>query len=120
MARTTRKPNEFAGPGANAQEGTLPLYRCNTCGADVVWATSARTGRKYLADVKTGQAGQRYYVKASAHECDNPARREAREAVERQMAAEAMTRKMGELQEARRSGEMTMAEYLAALEALAE
>lgn len=55
--------------GANYQDGNLKLYVCNTCRREVVWATSTRTGRKYLANVYQGESNARYYVKASAHEC---------------------------------------------------
>ena len=68
MSRTSRIPNEFASQGAvNQNGGTLPLYRCNACRAEVVWATSKRTGRKYLCGVRHGYLGQRYYVGADLH-----------------------------------------------------
>ena len=69
-ARTTRVPDVFVGQGAVAQNGgSLPLYRCNTCLAEVVWATSKRTGRKYLANVSRGHLDQRYYIGANVHRC---------------------------------------------------
>ena len=65
---TSRVPNAFAGQGAVRQNGgTLPVYRCGECYGEVVWATSARTGRKYLANVFSGYHRQRYYIGASLH-----------------------------------------------------
>lgn len=66
----TRRGEGYASVGAVAQRGgSLPVYICNTCGSEVAWATSSRTGRKYLANVRRGQAGQRYYIAASVHDC---------------------------------------------------
>lgn len=78
MARTTALKDEhghpvYANGGAVAQDGPLKLYSCNTCHRDVAWAESTRTGRHYLVNVFHGQAGQRYYVKASAHDCSGEA-----------------------------------------------
>ena len=70
MARTTRIPNTHASAGAVRQSsGTLPVYRCNTCHGEVVWAESKRTGRRYLANVSRGYHDQRYYVGADVHDC---------------------------------------------------
>jgi hypothetical protein len=61
----------YAGPGAVRQhEGKLPIYVCNDCGREVVWATSAKTGRKYLANISHGAQGARFYIGANVHECD--------------------------------------------------
>lgn len=76
--RTSRMVNEFAESGAAAQEGLLPLYACNACGGRVVWATSSRTGRKYLANAYLFGGGGYYYNKRSVHtdeDCANTARR---------------------------------------------
>jgi hypothetical protein len=76
MARTTRSiDGAFAGVGAVHQTGgSLPIYTCNTCQHEVVWAESKRTGRKYLANVHRGYQGARFYVAASIHKCeDRPA-----------------------------------------------
>lgn len=78
--RTSRMVNEFADSGATAQEGLLPLYACNACGGRVVWATSSRTGRKYLANAYLFSGGRHsyYYNKRSVHtdeDCANTARR---------------------------------------------
>lgn len=59
----------YIGGGAVHQDGPLKLYSCNTCHHEVVWATSTKTGRHYLANVYRGTSDARYYVKASAHEC---------------------------------------------------
>lgn len=74
----------YVGGGAVAQDGSLKLYTCNTCHHEVVWATSARTGRVYLVNVRRGYLDQRYYVKASAHRCqpaENPEVAQLRTAV---------------------------------------
>lgn len=81
MTKTTTKPSRTSrvvrngfpmsvGPGASAQDGDLPLYQCNTCHGEVVWATSSRTGRKYLCNVYQGTV-VRYYVKRSVHQCQD-------------------------------------------------
>ena len=56
-----------AGPGANAQDGLLPVHKCLACESEVVWAESRSTGKRYLCDVYRGYLDQRFYVKASAH-----------------------------------------------------
>lgn len=59
-----------AGVGAVRQGGgRLGVCLCNACGREVVWATSARTGRKYLANVSRGYLDQRFYVGADLHKC---------------------------------------------------
>jgi hypothetical protein len=69
-ARTQRNARgTYASGGAQHQDGKLPIYDCNACGAEVVWATSNRTGRKYLANCYQGMNGTRFYVKASPHKC---------------------------------------------------
>ncbi len=71
MTKTTRTEDQgYASEGGVRQEGSLPTYRCNACGAEVVWATSRKTGRKYLVNVKHGYHGQRIYVKADFHPRD--------------------------------------------------
>ena len=68
--KTSRVPGAFASVGAVAQtEGSLPVYRHNACGDEVVWATSKRTGRKYLVSVSYGYHGQRFYVGRNVHTC---------------------------------------------------
>jgi len=80
-AKTRRSPDgAYASTGAVRQHGgSLPIYVCNTCGREVVWATSTRTGRKYLANVAHGYLDQRYYVAASVHgtTCETEMRRRA-------------------------------------------
>jgi hypothetical protein len=64
----TRRGSGFASPGAvKAQGETLPVYICNRCGREVVWAESKRTGRRYLVSVSRGYNNQRYYVGADLH-----------------------------------------------------
>lgn len=79
--KTHRSPDHaYASVGAVHQTGgSLPIYVCNTCGRDVVWAESHKTGRKYLANVHHGYMGARFYIAASLHgpTCDaEMARRE--------------------------------------------
>jgi hypothetical protein len=71
MSKTTRsRENVWIGTGAVRQhDGKLPLYICNACGSEVVWATSTKTGRVYLANVSHGYNGARYYVAANLHDC---------------------------------------------------
>lgn len=73
MARTTRVPNRFASEGGVRQEGSLPLYICNGCGREVVWATSTKTGRKYLAScspsASDGPHAGWHYRKHAVHRC---------------------------------------------------
>lgn len=80
-AKTRRSPDgAYASTGAVRQHGgSLPIYVCNTCGREVVWATSSKTGRKYLANVSHGYLGQRFYVAASVHgtTCETEMRRRA-------------------------------------------
>lgn len=74
MSRTTaildsKGHPQYAGSGAVNQQGNLKVYRCNTCGAEVVWCESKRTGKHYLANVHRGYLDQRFYVGASVHHC---------------------------------------------------
>lgn len=62
----------FVSDGAVSQDGPLRLAWCKYCKREVVWATSTRTGRKYLVNVSTGQSGARFYMKHNVHKC--PAR----------------------------------------------
>lgn len=69
--RTRRSPSgAYASGGAVTQDGHLAIYECTTCGNEVVWATSKKTGRKYLVNVRKGMSGTRYYVKANFHKCE--------------------------------------------------
>jgi hypothetical protein len=70
----------YAGQGAVRQTaGTLKVYVCNACGTEVVWAESKRTGRRYLVNVSKGYLGQRYYVGANVHKCEEILARRAAE-----------------------------------------
>lgn len=78
----TRRGSGFAGPGAVAGQGAaLPIYICNGCGHDVVWAESKRTGRHYLASVSTGRQGQRYYIGANVHNCEDAEAKQHRQEI---------------------------------------
>lgn len=79
-ARTTRGEG-YAGPGAvKGQGAALPVYFCNRCKREVVWAESKRTGRKYLVTVSAGRAGQRFYIGSNVH-TDEVCSRPMREAI---------------------------------------
>lgn len=91
---THRSPDGiWATGGAVAQhDGKLPIYVCDDCGRDVVWATSKRTGRKYLVTVSRGYLDQRFYMGQNVHRCDRsrtPEARLAREILDDEIAAEA-------------------------------
>ena len=77
--KTRRSPeNVWIGTGAVRQhDGKLALYVCNTCDSDVVWATSQKTGRHYLANVFGGLNSARYYVASSIHDCAPALKRRA-------------------------------------------
>ena len=62
----TRRGQGYAGPG-RATGPDLPIYICNTCHADVVWAESQRTGRKYLVTVSRKRSGNQYYMANNLH-----------------------------------------------------
>jgi uncharacterized Zn finger protein len=62
--------HKFASSGAVRQDGTLPVVECRDCGRSVVWATSAKTGKKYRVNLSYSQVGSPYYVKADFHTCD--------------------------------------------------
>lgn len=69
--RTHRSPDGIwaTGGAVNQHDGKLPIYVCNACGMDVVWATSKRTGRKYLVNISHGANGFRFYIGANIHRC---------------------------------------------------
>lgn len=69
-AGRTRRGEGFATGGAVRQDGTLPIYICNACNQEVVWATSKRTGGKYLANISRGFLDQRFYAKTNIHRCE--------------------------------------------------
>ncbi len=78
--RTTRDfDGAFATGGAVRQSGgSLPIYTCNACQGEVVWATSTRTGRKYLVNVSRGYNGNRFYIGSNVHKCAETQARLAR------------------------------------------
>lgn len=113
--RTTRIPNAFAGPGAVRQHGaSLPVYRCNTCQAEVVWADSTRTGRKYLANVRRGNANQRYYIGSDIHRCESVQSMTAD--IRAEQANRDAVAEWRNMKAKLKSGEITEAEYDAWLE----
>jgi hypothetical protein len=71
QGRTRRSPDgAFAGTGAVRQHGSaLPIYICNQCGNEVVWAESKRTGRKYLVNISHAYNGARFYIGSNVHQC---------------------------------------------------
>ena len=86
--RTRRVPKTFASEGAVRQNGgTLPVYVCNTCGHEVVWCESKRTGRPYLVSVTRGYHDQRFYMGHNVHPRDCGERRQA--AIDQHAAYEA-------------------------------
>lgn len=120
--RTVRVPDAFAGMGAQRQAGgRLPVYECSTCGREVVWATSKRTGRRYLAEVQRGQADQRFYIGANVHTDEACARRIAERD---EFSAEVLRREVGArvhecmkaAQRLHNSGAITTDEYLGLLD----
>ena len=76
MARTTAVVengyNIYASPGAVAQHGgKLKIYVCNECGLQVVWVESKKKpGKFYLANVRRGQSGGRFYMGHDLHKCE--------------------------------------------------
>ncbi len=124
MAKTTAVKNQQGQPvwvsgGAVAQDGSLKLYRCNRCQAEVVWAESKRTGKVYLANVYTGRADQRFYQKNALHRCDDSMKLADLMAAERakQEATRVWTERVHELQIQLKAGEITRDELLKVMEA---
>lgn len=125
MAKTTAlSPRQFASEGAVKQDGSLKIYTCNTCGREVVWAKSSRTGRFYLVNVSHGRSGARFYIKKDAHDCAK-VQAERAEFVDFQTQAARvadwqaeMFAKLNDLAEKRDSGELTIEEFKAAVDAL--
>lgn len=109
----------YVGEGAVNQDGNLKLYRCTTCGDEVVWAKSSRTGRRYLVNVSRGYNDQRFYMKRNAHDCEaRVAELDAAAAAARYDAdVHAWTDRMAEAQARFRTGEITQDELLAVVEA---
>lgn len=65
---------EYASPGAQAHQrgGLLAITRCRSCGAEIVFATSKRTGKRYPVSVSHGYKGQRFYMGHNVHRCSEP------------------------------------------------
>lgn len=75
------KEIRYAHGGAVQQDGPLAICLCKTCGREIVFATSKRTGKKYPVCVSYGRRNQAMYVKCDIHKCDAPNGRLMREAV---------------------------------------
>ena len=108
----------YASPGAVSQRGgSLKVCNCATCGNEIVFPTSARTGRRYPAEVSTGYRGQRFYVGANVHRCaEVMAKRQAAINTERRGTERVAT--IADMQARFRAGTITKAEYLAAIDSL--
>ena len=61
----------YAHDGAVAQDGALKVYHCGKCKSRVVWATSTRTGGKYLVNVFDKKSGGMFYVKNQLHTAES-------------------------------------------------
>lgn len=78
MAKT-RRTEEWATTGAvNQHGGSLRVYICNSCGDEVVWVESKRTGRHYLCNVRRGYHSQRFYIGSDIHPRDCREQQQAR------------------------------------------
>lgn len=124
-AKTTRHPDglHVSMGGVRQNGGLLPLYTCNACGAEVVWATSNRTGRKYLVTVGRNYNGARYYrgdnihprncgeVRAAAV-AEEIAKQDARKA----RAAMVLQKSIAASQRLYKAGTITKDQYMADLE----
>jgi len=75
---TTTQPTEYASQGGVRQHGgSLPIRHCSTCGDEIVFPTSTRTGRRYPVSVSRGYKGQRFYIGANVHRCERPCQESA-------------------------------------------
>jgi len=63
---------KYATGGAVRQDGPLAISLCKTCGREIVFATSKRTGKKYPVCVQYGRRNQPIYAKHDIHKCDAP------------------------------------------------
>lgn len=66
----------YATGGAVNQQGHRPVRACGTCGREVVWLESKKTGRRYLANVSRGYLDQRFYVGRDIHRCQDQIERD--------------------------------------------
>jgi DNA-directed RNA polymerase subunit RPC12/RpoP len=75
MPSTATKPAQrkllgYASQGAVRQHGgQLPVYACTTCGNELCFPTSKRTGRKYAVNVRRSYHDARYYMGNDVHDC---------------------------------------------------
>lgn len=120
MTSTQNPRPEYASPGAvNQKGGLLPIRRCQTCGDDIVFCKSARTGKSYPVSVSRGYVGQRFYIGANVHRCEATlARRAENEAHETAMIeAKAQVDTLKDMQAKLRAGEITRDDMIAWVEA---
>jgi hypothetical protein len=119
--RTSRSADgAFASMGAVRQNGgKLPIYVCNTCHHEVCWATSTRTGRKYLVNVRRGNLDQRYYIGSDIHRCEEAMAvvNAIREEQAKHDAGQAVLGAMRSMRAKLTHGEITEDEYMTWLDA---
>jgi len=68
---TTTNTTRYASSGAvNQNGGTLPIRKCKTCGHEIVWCESRKTGKSYPVDVRYSRSGRApYYMGNDIHKC---------------------------------------------------
>jgi hypothetical protein len=71
MVRENGYPISVSTGGVRGHSGgDTNLYICNTCQSEVVWATSARTGRRYLCNVRRSYNDGRFFMGNDLHNCN--------------------------------------------------
>jgi hypothetical protein len=71
MVRENGYPISVSTGGVRGHSGgDTNLYVCNTCQSEVVWATSARTGRRYLCNVRRSYNDGRFFQGNDLHNCN--------------------------------------------------
>jgi len=68
---TNHNTTRYASSGAvNQNGGTLPIRKCKTCGHEIVWCESRKTGKSYPVDVRYSRSGRApYYMGNDIHKC---------------------------------------------------
>jgi hypothetical protein len=65
-----RKILGYASVGAVRQhDASLPVFACSTCGNEIAFPTSKRTGRKYAVNVRRNYRDARFYMGHDIHKC---------------------------------------------------
>jgi hypothetical protein len=116
----TRRASGYAASGAvNQHDGGLPVYTCTTCAREVVWATSRRTGRPYLVNVRRGYHDQRFYIGNDVHprNCADLLAAQVAE-IDSQQRARNVAGAMTDLMSAHQHGTLDTDTFLAALDTL--